>query len=260
MIVDANAYLGPYPFRRLPVTEAEGLLALMDRAGIDRAAVASVPSVFYRNAAAGNGDLLAQTAPHGKRLLPLVTLDPTYPGWEADLQGAIGNPRVAGVRVYPNHHGIPVEGEPMKALALRLAEESLPLFLAVQFEDWRQRHRLDTVPNLLGETVRFLIRETESLKVVVTNADVPLIQEIFYGLTEAQKGRVWFDNAFLWGPPAQELQKLVNAIGASRFVFGTHMPFRIPEAGLKKIEALEVDPAQREGILGSTLLEILRSP
>ena len=41
MIIDVNAYLGPFAFRRLRHNTAESLLKLMDARKIDRAVVSS---------------------------------------------------------------------------------------------------------------------------------------------------------------------------------------------------------------------------
>ena len=46
MIIDVNASLGHYPFRRLRHNTADTLVALMDRNGIDRAVVSSLHAVF----------------------------------------------------------------------------------------------------------------------------------------------------------------------------------------------------------------------
>ena len=50
MILDINALIGEWPFAELPHRTAEGLLALMDRHSIDRAAVATSvePGAVFR--------------------------------------------------------------------------------------------------------------------------------------------------------------------------------------------------------------------
>jgi predicted TIM-barrel fold metal-dependent hydrolase len=260
MIIDANAYLGIWAFRKLPVTKAKELLSLMDKTGIDKAVVSSINSVLYRNCEAGNAELLDEVKLSSKRLIPLVTINPAYAGWQKDFENAVKNKSVAGIRAYPNYHNYPAEGSAMKELTQRCAKAGLLLFLSVQFEDWRQRHFLDRVTNISGEQVRFLIQETPKLKTVVTNAEGSLIQEIIFGLTKDEAERVYFDNTFIWGPPTNELQRLVNSIGHKHFVFGSHMPFRIPQASLKRIESLEIEEPARKMILGNNILDILRLP
>jgi predicted TIM-barrel fold metal-dependent hydrolase len=44
-----------------------------------------------------------------------------------------------------------------------------------------------------------------------------------------------WDIAWLWGPPDDQLAALYRTVGRDRFVFGTHFPFRLPEAALTKL-------------------------
>ena len=87
-LTDHNALIGPYPFRRLPEPTPERLLAEMDRLGIAAAWVGHVPSIFYRDVAAGNDELFAALEPHRARLLPVPAVNPAYPGWERELRRA----------------------------------------------------------------------------------------------------------------------------------------------------------------------------
>ena len=54
MRLDVNAFLGSYPFRRVPGTSPEALLRAMDRTAIDQAWVTHLPGIFWRDPAAGN--------------------------------------------------------------------------------------------------------------------------------------------------------------------------------------------------------------
>ena len=53
MIIDVNAYLGHYAFRRLRHNTAESLLKLMDARKIDRAVISSASAITYRNVQSG---------------------------------------------------------------------------------------------------------------------------------------------------------------------------------------------------------------
>ncbi|HXY20508.1 MAG TPA: hypothetical protein VEH83_10980, partial [Gemmatimonadales bacterium] len=75
-MVDHNALVGAYPFRRLPDPTPERLVAEMDRLGIARAWVGHVPSIFYRDVAAGNDELLQWLRPHRPRLVPVPAVNP----------------------------------------------------------------------------------------------------------------------------------------------------------------------------------------
>ena len=86
MVFDANAYIGNYALRELRHNTAEGLLALMDRKGIDRALVSSAEAIMFQDAHAGNALLHREIADHRDRLVPCAVLNPAYAGWEQDLR------------------------------------------------------------------------------------------------------------------------------------------------------------------------------
>jgi uncharacterized protein len=237
-LVDHNALVGPYPFRRLPDPTPERLVADLERLGIARAWVGHVPSIYYRDVAAGNDDLLRWLEPHRARLLPVPAVNPAYPGWEREMERA----RFEGcpaVRTYPAHYGFASAGPEMGALAAWCADLDLQMVLTVRIEDGRQRHRLDVAADLLGADVRAAVRAHSAVRLLVTNADRGLVEEVHFGSTPSEAARVQWDVAWLWGPPDDQLAALYRTVGRDRFVFGTHFPFRLPEAALARLALAE---------------------
>jgi predicted TIM-barrel fold metal-dependent hydrolase len=237
-LVDHNALVGPYPFRRLPDPTPERLVADLERHGIARAWVGHVPSIYYRDVAAGNDELLRWLAPHRARLRPVPAVNPTYPGWEREMERARAEGCPA-VRTYPSHYGFDAAGPEMRALAAWCADLDLQLILTVRIEDGRQRHRLDVAADLLGADVRAAVRAHRGVRLLVTNADRGLVEEVHFGSTPEEAERLHWDIAWLWGPPEDQLATLYHAVGRHRFVFGTHFPFRLPEAALAKLALAE---------------------
>ena len=56
----------------------------------------------------------------------------------------------------------------------------------------------------------------------------PFVEEVHFGSTPDEAGRIWWDICWIWGPPEDHLQALLGTIGAARFVVGTGQPLRIP--------------------------------
>ena len=101
MIIDVNAYLGHFAFRRLRHNTAASLLALMDAKKIDKALVSSAAAITYRNAQAGNEEVAEETKGHRDRLIPFAALTfvlagmasmgmPGFSGFPAELTILIG--------------------------------------------------------------------------------------------------------------------------------------------------------------------------
>ena len=233
-LVDHNALVGPYPFRRLPDPTPQRLLGDMARLGIARAWVGHVPSIFYRDVAAGNDELFEMLAPHRARLLPVPAVNPAYPGWEREIKRAKAE-RCPAVRTYPTHYGFDASGPRMSALAEACAAAGLDLLLTVRLEDGRQRHHLDVAPPLIGADVRAAVRSHPDVRLLVTNADRGFIEEVHFGSTSEEAARIRWDIAWLWGPPDDQLAPLYRAVGRDCLVLGTHFPFRLPEAALTKL-------------------------
>jgi predicted TIM-barrel fold metal-dependent hydrolase len=233
-LVDHNALVGAYPFRRLPDPTPERLIVELERLGIARAWVGHVPSIFYRDVAAGNDELLQWLRPHRPRLVPVPAVNPAYPGWQRELERARADGCPA-VRTYPAHFGFDAAGPEMRALTARCAELELELVLTVRLEDGRQRHRLDVAGDLLGADLRAAVRSSPRVRLVVTNADRALVEEVHFGSTPDEAARLRWDVAWLWGPPDDQLAALYRTVGRDRFVFGTHFPFRLPEAALARV-------------------------
>lgn len=237
-LVDHNALIGPYPFRRLPEPTPERLVAEMDRLGIEAAWVGHLPSVFYRDVAAGNDELFAALDGHRGRLHPVPAVNPAYPGWEREIARA----RAAGapaVRTYPAHFGVDPAGRAMASLCGACADAGLVLTLTVRLEDARQRHPLDVAADLLGAAVRAALRAHPRVELLVTAADRAFVEEVHFGSTADEAARVRWDVSWIWGPPEDHLATLYRTVGRERFVLGTHFPLRLPEAALTKLELSE---------------------
>jgi predicted TIM-barrel fold metal-dependent hydrolase len=246
MRTDVNAFLGSYPYRRVPGTSPEALLEAMDRTGIEEAWVSHLPGIFWRDPAAGNGWLLETTRAH-PRLRPVLAVHPEMAGWEGVLRAAaeVGAP---AVRCDPTYYGIGTAGPSMRGLAGACARAGVALMLAVRLEDGRQRHPHDHAAELPAAAVRALVRSDAGVRVVVTHADRPFIEEVHFGATPEEARRIWWDISWIWGPPEDHLETLLHTIGAARFLFGTGQPLRIPENAVAKLDLLDLDAANREAI------------
>jgi len=254
---DVNAFLGAYPYRRIPGTTPDHLLTAMDRVGIAEAWVSHLPGIFWRDPSEGNLWLSATTEGH-PRLHPVLAVQPRLPGWTKVLETAaeMGTP---AVRCDPLFAGLDPVGDPMRRLAQACGERQLPLVMAVRLEDVRQRHPLDRAADLSASAIRFLLRSHPDLRLVITHADRECIEQVHFGSTEAESSRVWWDISWIWGPPEDHLEMLVATVGRERFVFGTGQPLRLPEASRAKWDLLP-DPTARVAIASGNLRTLRHGP
>jgi predicted TIM-barrel fold metal-dependent hydrolase len=97
--------------------------------------------------------------------------------------------------------------------------------------------------------VRNWVRYDPAVQVIITHADRGFIEEVHFGSTAAESGRVSWDIAWVWGPPEDHLALLLATVGPGRFLFGSGQPLRLPETPLARLDLLTLDSAHREGIL-----------
>jgi predicted TIM-barrel fold metal-dependent hydrolase len=257
-MIDVNTFLGGYPFRRVPGTGTDALLAAMDRLGIAEAWVSHLPAIFWRDPTEGN-PWLYETTSHLPRLLPVPCIEPGLANWESELDIAIER-RAPAIRVDPTVHGLDPVGVPMHRLGAACAEAGMPIMMAVRFEDGRQRHPIDAAAELPAAAVRALVRADPRTRVVVTHADRGFIEETHWSLTPEESSRIWWDICWIWGPPEDHLQLLLETMGASRFLLGTGMPLRIPETPIARLDLLDLSPADRAAIDHGNAEALARKP
>lgn len=246
MRIDVNAFAGSYPWRRVPGTSPDALLAALDRTAIDEAWVSHLPGIYWRDPTEGNAWLYEVTAKH-PRLRPVPAVHPGLRGWEETLSDAASRAAPA-VRCDPGHYGLDPQGDAMRVLVAACGAAALPLLMAVRLEDARQRHPLDVAPELAPAAVRALLRSDSDVRLLITHADRAFIEEVHFGSTVEEAKRVYWDISWVWGPPEDHLATLLATVGADRFVFGTGQPLRLPEASVAKLDLLDLSAGQRQAI------------
>ena len=246
MRIDVSAFLGAYPWRRVPGTSPDALLGAMARTGIDAAWVSHLPSFFWRDPMEGNAWLYEVAAANGA-LAPVPSIHPGLPGWEAELELA-ARKRAPAVRADPTWFALDPRGAAMIALARACGAAGMPLMLAVRLEDGRQRHPNDRTDELPPWAVRSLVRSDPSVRLVVTHAERTFIEEVHFGATPEEAARLWWDITWVWGPPEDHLETLLETIGPARFVFGTGQPLRIPETSIARLDLLDLPDDARAHI------------
>jgi uncharacterized protein len=254
MRIDVNAFLGAYPWGRVPGTAPAALLAALDRVEIDSAWVTHLPGLFWRDPTEGN-PWLYETCRAQPRLRPVPAVHPGLPHWQDAVNEAVAQGAPA-LRCDPLYFGLHPAGPELRILAAACGAARIPLLMAVRLEDARQRHPNDVAGELPAAAVRALIRSDADLRLVVTHADRAFIEEVHFGSTPEEARRIWWDIAWLWGPPEEHLATLLATIGPERFVFGTGQPLRLPETAVAKLDLLDVPAEARAEIESGNLLAL----
>lgn len=252
MIIDCNCFWGHYPFRRLQNYHASGLIAAMDRNGIDQALVSSLHTVFYRNVHEGNRELIEDIGDNRDRLWPLATINPKYVGWQDDLNEAVEVWQVKGVSLWPSFHNYALTDELGQGALEKINELDLPVVLTQRLEDRRQRHHWDVAEDLTQQEVLNAIKPFPKLRIAFCN---------WIGL-DGQKlkqaglqGRCLIDLARLDALIRNSIGALLDTLGADALSFGSHAPFDYVGPSLVKLASL-VELTKRDSLNQSTIEKI----
>ena len=169
MIIDVNAWVGHWPFRQLRHNTVQGLLRLMDRSGIDRAVVASVHGVFYRNAHSANEELAKQVLRHRDRLIPFATLNPTYAEWGEDLRRCAEDLELCGIRLVPQYHGYDLDSDASLDLLDAVSDLGWCVQVPMRIVDRRQRHPWDMADDLKPAMFRRFLNLRPHIRWMILN-------------------------------------------------------------------------------------------
>jgi predicted TIM-barrel fold metal-dependent hydrolase len=273
--VDANAYLGRWPFR--PLVDggtAGGLIERMDETGIDRAVVSATGAVTYRNVHHANRELRDAVEGHRDRLIPLATINPAYTAWRDDLAECV-EWGFEGVRLLPTYHDYDPDHPEAKELLRACADRDLPVFLAATLEDHRGRHPRHTLRGFEGGDSKYwtddhvdaivdLLRDCPDGDVVIADAwtSAPEIVEAVCESTPqgvrldnyVREGRTLFVLDDLYCYFGYQAADIVEDVGVDRLVFGPELPVRIPQATRRYVDALPIDEDERDRVLGGNVL------
>lgn len=256
MIIDVNATLGHYPFRALAHRTAEEVATLMARHGLDRAVVSSLPAVFYRDVHRGNEELRAAIGPHGRRFIPVATINPRYVGWERDLAECVESWGFKAVALAPAHHGYALQDEPGRAALARIARLGVPVVLTQRLEDRRQRHAWDRAEDLTAAELIAAAQAHPTLRFLLINwAALDGAKLAAAGL----RGRCLIDFARLQVLYRREVPRLIETLGIEALAFGSHLPFDYVGGSLVKLSNLgHLSAADQERIAWRNAAAFLR--
>jgi predicted TIM-barrel fold metal-dependent hydrolase len=257
MIIDVNAYLGHFAFRRLRHNTAASLLALMDSKKIDKAVVSSAAAITYRNAQAGNEELAEETKAHRDRLIPFAVINPFYAGWRDDLKICHEEFGMTGLRLYPKWHNYQLSSPLCRDLVIDATEQGMVISVPIRVEDNRERSWLLNIPDVPLEEIAELVKSHPKSRFILLNG---------LGYTGSPLGRK--DNGLpanyaielsrLSAVLANEIDQLIANLGSERILFGTGMPFNYPDPALVKLEVLDAADPDKDKIRSQNAASWLR--
>ena len=275
-IVDANSFIGAWPYRPFAKT-ADELAERMERRGVDRALVSSMEAIFYQDPHQGNHELAAAVEGREDRFIPVATVDPTMPAWKRDLEECLGDLGMEAVKLLPLYHDYAPNDDAAKACLDYCAERDVPVIICGPLEDQRGRHtthdirgeddiRRDFFSSEQVDQLIELLRDCPETDVVIADAwnHADRIKE---ETTEVRPEGVRYRNRvrtgktlftlgdfYMWWPYQGE--EVIDHFGTEHLVTGTQLPFKAFDSHYFA-KYLPVDEAEKDRVRGGNVLALL---
>lgn len=230
-IIDCNANLGSWPFRRMSYNTPEALIERLERAGISRAWVTSLDAVMLKNVAAANEPLAEAVAEH-EALTAVGTVNPTWPAWERDIAecAELGMP---GVRVNPNYQSWALADAVFGELLAAAGDLGLFVEVALRMTDERHHHPLVMVPPVALTGLAAACAEHLRAPVVITNGKNPDAAGAARDCGGELPANLFFEISHF--ESVGGVQKTADEVGVEHLLFGTHAPYYYPESTTLKV-------------------------
>ena len=231
-LIDTNVTLGRWPFRRLPLDETSALVSKLRSQDVTQAWAGSFEAVFHKDRGAANARLAGECRKRGRGLLlPFGSVNPKLPDWEEGLRRCHEVHEMPGIRLFPNYHGYPLD-DPEFVRLLELARaRGLVVQIAADMEDERMQHALARVPHVDAKPLLSLLENMPGLRLEVLNWFRAMRLDLVKQLAAAG---AFFDIATLEGVGG--VANLIEQIGESQSLFGSHAPLFYFESALLKLK------------------------
>ncbi len=254
MIIDACAFVGRHPFVRSHNHTVPDLLRLMDKFGIDQAAVSPLAGAFYQNAQEANEDIYANIHTNSHRLMLVAAINPAYPGWDRDLRRSREALHAVGIRLFPGYHGYKLGAPEVSALAETAGKMQLPVFISLRLWDERQHPPMCMVPAVPWKSAAELAASHPDTKFVLSMGRFGEVAEALKQTAETRN--LFADIAGIQGP-TDCMRKLVAEVGSDRLLFGTELLLQYALPARYKIDYGNLSDDDRQRIHASNLMAIL---
>jgi hypothetical protein len=255
-VIDSNAYVGEWPFRRLPYSQPEDLLRKMDALGIERAVVSRLENVFFKDLLVGNRELYAIAEAHADRFIPAYTVNPAYPGWDDDLEILLAELGAKNLRLHPNYHQYELLGQESLRLLAIAQERDLLIMIAIGLEDVRHHHRLVIVPDVAAGEIAQMVNAFPDVRFLVAAGRFNEVTSIWRGVDK--RDNLYVENSRVQGP-IHDVAKLCNTIGADHVLFGSNAPLHYHESAKLSIETeSQIEDATKQKLLHDNAVRLFR--
>jgi len=245
-MIDVNAYLSRWPFRRTPCDELPALIEKYLKLGVKQAWVGSLDGLFHRDIGGVNLRLADDCRRENRvKLVPFGSVNPTLPDWREDVRRCAEDYKMPGIRLHPNYHGYKLD-DPIAGELLDLAaQHGLIVQIVARMDDVRVQPPLMKIPNVDTKPLLELVKARPKLRVGLLNGRLGGGRRDEPPASDAAN-RIWIDIATQEGVGG--VGRLVKTMPVSQVLFGSHLPLFSLESAVLKMQEAGLDDEQFKAV------------
>ena len=228
MIIDVNAWTGPWPALVDVPHDAASVRASLREYGVERIFMAPLVAAWSANPHLCNAVIYA-AADEYKDVVPVPVIDPTLPTWPEELAKAAGHDTVSVIKLLPGYGGYELVA--VDDLFYEAGQAGLVVMVQIRIEDPRRHHPLAMVPDVPAEDIVEAASRHPDLKMVIGGASAAALRE-FAAQVRDLPG-LYADTSQLDG--VDSVQMLVEEGLGNKLLFGSHAPVFMPAAAVARV-------------------------
>jgi uncharacterized protein len=249
--LDANTWIGRWPFAFLADFSARTLSDHLHRHGIRRALISPLDAVFAPEPGPANRELLRVTRKLSQ-LIPVPVINPMLANWRDELAACAADKRVRAVRILPNYHNYRLHTRRMDALIEALADCNIRLIVNIRLIDERHEYFALTIKSVPAADLAKLLSRHPDVPVLASGlgrTDIRTLAAKFPQLLADLSFAEWDET----------IENLLQSAPAGQLAFASHTPFLITQAAVDKLSAARVSASIRSQIAAQNLENFLSS-
>jgi len=243
--LDANTWIGAWPFTFCDSHTARSLQTHLKQHGIQRALVSPLGAVLAPAPGPANRELL-RTTRGLVGLIPVPVINPALANWREELALVATDARVRAVRILPNYHGYRLRAPGVNELVAELTARGVRLIVQMRLIDHRHEYHAMKIKPVPAADLAALLDRHPRLAVLASGLLqpelrkwLPLYPQLLADLTFAE----WYDT----------LNHLREKVAVRQLAFASHTPFLITAAARAKLDPSTRSKTERVALASGNL-------
>ena len=247
VVIDGHTHFAG-PGKGFPPNTVEDLLAIMDGNGIDSIVTCAPYSSIGKDRTYDDANrfLVESMSKAPERIIGFMRVNPHLQEHALrSIEDGVKNHSFKGIKFHPRNEAFAINSE---ELAFPIAELASKLKVPILIHTGEPDTYGFAQPTLVGD----LADSFPDLTLIIGHMGKRLYED---AICVAR----WFENIILETSfrSHRDIARAVKRVGANRVVYGSDMPFGVPEIEMMKVRLADITPEEKGLVLGDSMARVL---